>query len=211
MLAGRESERERVRTWLDNPASCIRLRADTANEAVGFLAATIQVENELERARLRSRTIFVSTSEVWRAVAGQQTPVVIAANSPDLGSVAQAVMRGHHVFLAYGNDGAGVPVDLTLPFASRKETETALQAMGVPESRSQSLASEARGRVTVIVDLLGGSPTSPHWAAPAVAHELVPFLLAGAWCGSVGDITAIEQLCRVDAETVARRQARMGE
>jgi hypothetical protein len=168
LLAGRNAAVDRVRSWLANPPGCLRVRADSADEAVGFLAAVVQGADELERAWLRSRTVFVSTPDAWRAVAGQQTPVILVAASPTLGSEAQAVRRGHHVFLAYGNESAGVPVDLALPHPRRDEAEAALRTMGIPEGRTRTLVSEARGRVVNLIDLIGGCTNAPHWAAPVI-------------------------------------------
>jgi hypothetical protein len=208
LMAGRGKAVDRVRSWLANPPACLRVRADSADEAVGFLAAVIQGEEEVERARLRSRTIFVSTPEVWRAVAGQQTPVILLTTLPTAGSDALAVRQGHHVFLAYGNESAGVPVDLDLPHPRRDEAEAALRAMGISEERTRFLVPEARGRVAALIELIGGCVNTPHWAAPAVAPDLVSLLLAGSWCQSEGDQEAMRQFCRVDAENLARRISR---
>ncbi len=208
LLAGRAAAVDRVRLWLANAPSCLRVRADSTDEVLGFLAAVIENENELERTRLQSRAIVVSTADLWRAIAGQQTPVILVANSPTLGSDAQAVLRGHHVLLAYGNESAGVPVDLVLPHPRRDEVEVALRAMGISEERLRFLVSEARGRVPALIDLIGGCVKAPPWAAPAVAPDLVPFLLAGSWCQSDGDQEAMRQLCRSDAEELNRRVSR---
>ncbi len=208
LLAGRQGAMERVRTWLSGASSVLRVRADSADEAVGFLAAVIQSTEEPERSRLRSRAVVVSTPEAWRAVASQQTLVILVAISPSLGSDALAVRRGHHVFLAYGNESGGVPVDIELPPGRKEELEGALRAMGIGERRASSLASEARGRVPVLVDLLGGCTKTPHWATPGNGPTLVPFLLAGSWSQSEGDREAMRQLCRTNEHELSYRIAR---
>lgn len=53
LLAGRAAAVDRVRLWLANAPSCLRVRADSTDEVLGFLAAVIENENELERTRLR--------------------------------------------------------------------------------------------------------------------------------------------------------------
>jgi hypothetical protein len=80
--------------------------------------------------------------------------------------------------------------------------------MGISEERTRSLVSEARGRIVALIDLIGGCVNAPHWAAPTVAPDLVSFLLAASWCQSEGDQEAMRQLCRVDAENLARRISR---
>jgi len=202
-LAGRDPAVERIRGWLTAPAACLRIRADSADEAIGFVAALIETLPEPERERVRSRALLVSTPDMWRAVAGQRTPVILLATSPILGSDAQAVARGHHVLLNYGNDSAGIMVDLDLPHLRRTPMEEALRRMGITDDRARDLAGESRGRIAAAVDLLGGGTAPPHWAAPAVAPQLVPFLLVGSWCQSPGDIEAMLRLTRLEEDELS--------
>jgi hypothetical protein len=199
-LAGRDTAAERVRAWLAGPASCLRIRSASADEAIGFLAAVVEALGEPERERVRSRSVLVLTPDAWRAVAGQATPVILLATCPALGSDAQAVARGHHVLLAYGNDAAGVAVDVELPHLRRQPLEDALRGMGVPDERARDLAVESRGRIAALVDLLGGGTAAPHWAGPALAPQLVPLLLAGSWSQTEGDAEAMRRLTRLDGD-----------
>jgi hypothetical protein len=206
-LAGRATAAERVRSWLSDPPSRLSVRADSAEEAVAFIAAMVQTVDELEQASLRSRTILVTSPVAWRALSAQHAPLILLASDPTIGSDAQAVRRGHHVFLAYGNQSAGVHVDLALPHPRRNDAEAVLRMMGISSERAGALVAEARGRVTALIDLIGGCRNAPAWAAPAVAPTLVQLLLAGSWCGSEGDLEAMRQLCRVDADEISRRAA----
>jgi hypothetical protein len=144
-LAGRNAAVLRIREWLTGTPACLRLRVDSAEEGIGFVAALIETLDEPERERIRSRALLVSTPDLWRAVAGQRQPVILLAASPTLGSDAQAVACGHHVLLAYGNDAAGVPVDLDLPHLRRTDMEDALRRMGNSDDRARDLAGESRG------------------------------------------------------------------
>lgn len=206
--AGRGEAVERVRGWLTGQPSCLRLRADSADEAVGFIAAVVQSLDPPARERVLARAVFVATADVWRAVVGTRTPTVLVTDSPDLGSEVQAVNRGHHVAVAYGNESGGVSVDVELAPLRRNEVENALRVMAVPDDRRRELAAESRGRIAALVDLLGGGTAAPRWAAPAEAPQLVPFLLAGSWCQNPGDLEAVARLARVSQDEVVHRLSR---
>ncbi len=206
MLAGRAEQAGRVLDWLVKPASFLRVKANSTEEVIGFLAAVIELQKEPNRDYFRSRTVQLTNSDVWRAIAGQQTPCIIVVDSPTIGSVASAVKRGHHVYVAYGNEASGVDVDIVLPHLPRSETVDALIAMGISGERARSVVKQARGRIEAIIALLGGNTKVPSWAASANGSEMLPFLLIGSWTDS--DHAAVTQLCRVDALEVERTVGR---
>lgn len=201
MLAGRAEQANRVLEWIANPPSCLRVKANSTEEAIGFLAAVIESQNERDRDYYRSRTVKLSNSDVWRAIAGQQTPCIIAVDSTTIDSVASAVKHGHHVYVAYGNEASVVDA-IILPHLRRSETETALIAMGVSWERARTVVREARGRIEAIIALLGGDTKVPSWAASANGSEMLPFLLIGSWTDT--DHDAVTQLCRVNTLEVER-------
>src|SRR5581483_11455940 len=198
LLAGRKQFQDIVHNWLEGPASCLRVRGDSFEEAIGFLAAAIQQEGDLERTRVLSRGVLVSTSEAWRSLAEQQTPVILVSNARISASDALAVRRGHHVYLAYGKEDSGVTVDVDLPPLRRKDLESALQDMGVAREGAEILANDSRGQIAVLIDMLGGSVRTPKWAGTTVASDLTPLLLAGSWTDSAADHEALRKLCRAD-------------
>jgi hypothetical protein len=205
---GRVAQVDLLRAWFSGPPSRLRIRADTVDEAVGFIAAVAQLLNEeAQRQRVLSRGLVVTTPETWRAVAGQNTPVFLIATSP-FGAEAQAVARGHHVALVYGTDSAGVPVDIELPHLRRADLEAVLDLMKLSHDRGRDVAAESRGRIAAVVDLLGGATSPPHWATPPFAPQLIPFFLAGSWCQNPGDVGAITSLARASGDDVSQRLSR---
>jgi hypothetical protein len=206
--AGRAPATERVRNWLSGPPSCLRIRGDSADEAVGFITSVIQLMETHLREQVLAKAVFVNDADVWRAVSGSRTPAVIVAATAGLGSEVHAVNRGHHVAVAYGNESGGVEVDVDLSPLRRNELEAALRGMGISDERSRELAAESRGRLTAIIDLLGGGTSVPHWATPEVGPQLIPFLLAGSWGQRDGDIEAMCRLARVSRDELEQRLAR---
>jgi hypothetical protein len=208
LLAGRGDCAERVRGWLAGPPLVLSLRAYSSEEAIAFFASLVARQDDLVRERTRSRAVVVTTPEAWRGVAGGNPPLILIA-PPAIGSPQQAVRRGHHVLVAYGNDAGGLPVDVDLPRPGRRELEAALAAMGVPDGRARQLACESKGQITALLDLLGPGPVcNPPWATPAAAPALVPLLLAGAWSQAEGDAEAVAQLAHASPEELARLLAR---
>lgn len=207
LTAGRDDHVNFVRKWLVSPPSFIRIRADTADEAIGFIAAVTQSLNETSRDKIRARALVVTTPEDWRAVAAQKTPTILIAAS-SFGSENLAVDRGHHVAVVYGNDSGGVTADITLTHLRQPHLDAALRQMKLPYDQCVHVASESRGRLAAIVDLLGGGIKAPHWAAPVFAPQLLPFLLAGAWCQNPADVEAVAKIARISVDEMVQRLSR---
>lgn len=208
LTAGRGEAAARLRAWLDAPPAVLRVRGDTAEEAVAFLAAAVQSLGEPQRELAVARSLVVSTPQAWRAVAGGTTPTVVVASTAAFGGERAAVGRGHHVFVPYGHDAAGVPVDVSLPQPRRGELEAALREMGLDDERCRAVAAESHGRLPAVIELLGGGVTPPGWARPECAPQVVPLLLAGGWCQTTADMQAVARLARVEADELAGRLAR---
>ncbi len=205
---GRSDAVARVREWIEQPASSLRIRAASADEAALFLAAVAETSADLRDA-VYSRTVLASTPAAWRSVAGGHTPCIVVTTSPAVAlDLNAAVGRGHRVALLYGQESAGVQVDIDLPLLRRQDVDTALREMGVPDNQRQRLAGESQGRVSVLVELLNGAVVPPQWAASENAAQLVPFLLAGAWAGTDADMDVVARLGGVSRDEVSRRLAR---
>ncbi len=206
-MAGRRSQADALKSWLDGPPTCIRLRGDTAQEVIGFVAAAMQSMDENARERALSRTIVVSTPEAWRMVTNQRSPLFVIAKS-SFGNEMQAVSRGHHVAVAFGNDVAGLTFNIQLPHLRRADLEAALQLMKFDFDRSNDIANESRGRLAAVIDLLGGGNAPPRWAMPAIAPQLVPFFLAGSWCETANDLELLAILARISTEEISQLMSR---
>lgn len=204
LTAGRAVQADLVRRWAEGSPALLRVGAETADEAVGFVAAVLQTLEPAARDRALARALVAATPDVWRWVTGQPTPVVVVAAAP-FGAERRAVDRGHHILVAHGNDAAGVSADIRLSHLRRDDLEAALRGIGLGYERARDVAAESRGRVTALTDLLGGASVPPHWAAPASGPELVPLLLAGAWSDTPHDTGAVARLARAAPDDIARR------
>jgi len=208
LLAGRAELANRVREWLSGPPAILTIRADSVDEAAGFVAALVETLPDPDRER--SRAVVVDTPDAWRGVAGSRTPLVLVATGQVSTSPVQAVSYGHHVLLTYGADAAGVAADVVLPRLRRGELEGALVEMGVPQEQARVVAGESKGRVPAVVELLGGGVPAapPRWADPTHGPQLVPLLLAGSWKESGPDRKAVQALARLSADDLDRLLAR---
>ncbi len=208
LTAGRQDAVDRVRAWLERPASLLRVRGDTTEEALGFITAVIRSLEEPFRERVLSRSVIVSTPEAWRAVAGGNTPTYVIAASSHLGAERAAVSKGHHVAIPFGNDAAGLESEVTLRYLGRNHLETALRGMGVEEQQCRTIAAESRGRLSALIDLLGGGSVPPSWALPTSAPLMIPLLLAGSWSETSHDLEAVARLGRISPDELTARLAR---
>ena len=208
VVAGRQSQVERLAQWFQGEQSHYYVQGDTREEAIAFLSASAHSESSQWGAALLARAVVVQTVDAWRSLEGHPSPLVLVRDfsggnvSPQI-----AVGRGHHVLtpLAENQDPSGTGV--TLPRLGREETLEALAKMGLSEAKARALVRSTARRLPIIrrrlVDEAGG-PT-PEWASPSTPHSIVTLALIGQWQGDhEGDIAIVAEVVGQPYEAVER-------
>jgi hypothetical protein len=197
IMAGRGEAADALVRWLDAPPTAIRLRADTAAEALAYFAAFVSSLRLDRQVALLARTAVVSSATALARLRGGNRPLVIIPNADWDAQAHLAVRNGHHVLLPVGRETPEDGQNLQLPAIPRRELENGLRGMGLEEDRARELARESRGQLAILTRLLGRGPTAmvPSWASPAEGSQLTPVLLAGAWNrDSAADRDAVQRL-----------------
>jgi hypothetical protein len=185
-LAGREKSKTDLAAALGGPAAEIPVSALSLQELRDFIAATIADADEEPADATAARALIVEDRDAWDQLTTTRNRLILIAGERlqlDKTMIAEAVSAGHHVITqtdyTYLRSGIGV----RLPRIDRWELQKAMEAAGFGEERSQRLAREAGGCVSVLVRLSSqfSGQVTPAWAKPEEAAALLPLVLLGAW------------------------------
>ncbi len=197
VLAGRDEEAARTLRWLYGEPAVQAVQADSSDEAIAFLHATISQLPAQYQSVYASRALVAANADAARALLRSPSPLVIVLDEADAGVAARLCEQGHHVYLAYGS-GARAPDDIErLRRPPSDAFERALVEMGVDQKGAQTYARESARSLAVLRRLIPSVPGAilPQWAQAQHARTLLPALFAGAWEeANEGDHKVLERL-----------------
>ena len=196
VIAGRDEDAQRIANQLQGPTGVLAVRADAQDEALAFIAASLELLPEGERDGIFARALVVESVQTWRQITLTEQPLVLLPTFTPV-DVVQASRRGHHVVIPAGREIPESSDMVSLQRSSRKVVEEALQAMGLGQGRASSLASLATHSLLSLRRKLSRYPEvqQPDWASPGKARSVLPALLAGGWDEALeGDQDAIAAL-----------------
>ena len=196
VLAGRESAAASLQGQLSTGQRLVTLGGDLRlEEALAFVAASIQQDKGPDGVARAVRTLLVSYSGSLAQLIGQTGPLVLMLSSVDL---AAAVPSQHpHQLLVTTPHGVTGTVDV--PPVNSEAVESQFEAAGFPRERARSLGTLARRSLLGLRRALAVNPVllTPAWAtAPDVVRRRM--LLIGTWDG------ASEEDRRIVAECIGR-------
>ena len=196
VLAGRDDEAMELLNWLRGEPSVRSVQADSPDDAIAFLYASIDRLPEPHRDFYLMRSLRVFDPEGARRLGSSPSPLIIVMEPSEPGLAVRLAQQGHHVFLAYGSAVGISEVNTVLPRATHEEFQSALEGMGVPEAEAIPLTRDSVRSLAVLRRLIpAASVKGPHWAEESKARILLPALLAGAWDSELeGDRLALAQL-----------------
>lgn len=197
ILAGRESLGQKFNTWSleDNPI--LRVKADTAEEALLLVAAWAKAEGGATEEYLFANTIVVHSADTWRQIADHLRPLVLAPlfQRSALG-LSNLTKRGHWVIIPSDWSASDNDV-LVAPWLDREKLKKALENAGLSDKSARRSADNCGRSLQVLTRQLSkaGERQTPPWAELTTAQTLIPALLAGQWnSGHGGDQEALSIL-----------------
>ncbi len=202
VIGGREQERDRIISWLSGSPSPLPLQADSPEEAIAFLAATVHSLEEKEQDRIIPRAIVINSAVAWQSlIPSSDMPLILIPRFQEVEGIGQATRNGHHVFIPLGRISSDN--EHRLPRIKRDAAEEALSAMGLSHHKARNLATLARRSLSALRRKLAiaSNLQQPAWAQARNARDLLAPLLASAWDDSCeGDRQALEQLSGLSYE-----------
>ena len=186
VISGRNEVTKQIYEWLQSPASTLTLKADSKDEAIAFLASTLNLLPEDVRDHYIAKCVVVENLIAWRRLTASETNLILIPNFEDRSSVTNATRQGHHVFVPLGKADTSASQTIIVPRLHREEAKKELLNLGVPKDKADYLATLARRSLLALRRKLAIAPEvqCPAWASPANARLILPFLLAGRWVDS---------------------------
>jgi len=213
VLGRRAEDAQRLIEQVTGSPGVVAIRGDSRDEALAFLAASIQRLPEADRDSLFARAIVVHDPGVWRRVIVSDQPLLLMPLFEDA-EIARAIRSGHTVVIPMGKEGAVSDRTIDLPRPRRSALKDALRTMGLPDDRADVLATLGRRSLLALRRRLAYSPVvqQPPWAQPDEVRTVLPAMLAGSWVGDrAADRAALAALAARSYEQVEQDVTRLAQ
>ena len=204
VLSGRDSAFGRIESWLKGTPRPFHAKADTNEEAVIFLCASILTSGEPVKSYGEARTVIVRSERAWQQMlktiaVSSDSPLILVPAFSGFDEVLTGTEK-HHVFVPL-EKGTSLPSDtshMELRPIVREALAESLCRLIPDADRATRLAYDCGGKLTVLQRLLGYSPPDPEWTVNEDPDLLSAILLAGAWNpGNPSDIDILVKLAGV--------------
>jgi len=130
VVFGRENETAHLARFLNRTPNKLIIKAPTADEAVAFVAASVERMEDKLKETIFSKAVIVKSEEDFRSLVPSKSSMILIAQF-EVGSIAnQAVKNNHHVIIPIGNDITATKANIQLPRIRRKGFEEGLKEMG---------------------------------------------------------------------------------
>jgi hypothetical protein len=184
VLAGRAEETKKILDWLRTTGrGSLIVSAESAEDALGAVAAAITSLPDPERIPIFARTIVVSTPDAFAQLATSSESLILIPTYSVGTDIQRATRNGHRVVVPIGPipESYSGAEHVIMGRVHRRNVETALLGMGLGEQRARELAGVARRSMLTLRRRLATNPSLqlPPWATPSVGPSLVPMLLVG--------------------------------
>ncbi len=213
LLSGRSKDSAELRAKLNSPQEVINILSESPDEVVGFIYATICLEEDLLRDHLLSRSIVINNkNDANRLRSVEPQTVVLLGEATD--KAISLSHYGHTVINAIGNSSSSFRMDYILRRSSREDFRTELVGMGLND-READIQTRACGRSPslwrVWNQMEKANPEDiPEWTKGDNPSYLLPAIMMGGWSEKKdGDLKIVEQLTRLDYDSYKEKLERI--
>jgi len=208
LLAGRAREQSLITDWLLAGSGINSLRAETKDHATGFVYATLQNLEPVDRERLLSRAVKVENQQQFDWLSMQfDSSLLLIPSFPEPVGLRAAESRGHKILIPLSADERATG-GVTLPAPRIDQLREALKklAPGLGRNLDRAAAVGHKSFSAMQRFLPGGfSATGPKWLSVEILLSLLPAYLAGSWSSKVeGDRIVLSYLAGQDYEAYSK-------
>lgn len=201
-LNGRTREKEELLRILESDSRIIRVKAQSRNEAYGFILASLR-----ENTFLSNRVLVVKDQSSWDWLVEFEASLILIPEDFTPKGLGSAVSKGHYVIETLGDyDSANSSIQLER--MARNERINALKAMGLPEYDAEQMYSETHGYLEPILRHRRLAPLDRmpvKWISDISSDILFAILFATEWEDSnPNDRNAISSLAGIDYESLEK-------
>lgn len=182
VVFGRENETAHLARFLNGKPNRLIIKAPTADEAVAFVAASVEKMGDKLKETIFSKAIIVKSEEDFRSLVPSKSSMILIARF-EVGSIAnQAVKNNHYVIIPIGNNITATKADIQLPRIRRKGFEEGLKEMGYNHEVAEAHIRNSGQSLSVLRRRLNFEINQqPVWALNRNQIEILPALLIGTW------------------------------
>jgi hypothetical protein len=200
-LNGRDQEKEELLKKLENASTIIRVKAQSKNEAYGFVLASLKTSSIFS-----NRVLIVKDQSSWDWLVEFETPLVLIPEGFTPTGLGSAVSKGHYVIETLG-DYESASANIQLERMPRGERISALKSMDLTEQNAEQIYGDTHGYLEPILrhqKLVPLDRTPVKWASEISSDILFAILFATEWEESnTDDKKAISSLAGIDYESLA--------
>lgn len=177
-LNGRDHEKEELLKKFENDSSTIRVKAQSKNEAYGFVLASLKASSIFS-----NRVLTVKDQSSWDWLVEFDIPLVLIPEGFTPKGLGSAVSKGHYVIETLG-DYESTSASIQLERMPRDERINALKSMGLIERNAEQLYSDTHGYFEPILRHQKLAPldrTPAKWSSEISSDILFAILFATEW------------------------------
>lgn len=216
LTSGREKQSKELAEFLRGPKGALSLLADSPDEAVAFVAATLLELRDTEGEQLLTPCLVVEEEAAWRHAVASDVPLILIPTFSGAAITSEASLR-HHVIIPLARGMASGSAALVLPRLNREIAKTALNQMAKHQPQESKKRLDLDGKVDDLSGVARRSLLSlrrrmspipemqrPEWASPENAADLIAPLLVGSWDEEKeGDLEVFEDLTGASYDSLA--------
>lgn len=202
VLAGRAAEAKSLADRLGGGHGITTVLADSREEALAFVAASLRLDDASGSSSLLSRTVLVDDLETWRSHIEQERTLVLIPLTPEVVAEAHSV-ENHHVVVPLAS---AAQADVELPPIDHGLAAAELSRLGVPADKADDAARLARRSLIALRRHVAVKPElhTPAWSTePTRFHRAV--LMVGSWQDSEGDLKILGELAGMSEDDLRER------
>jgi hypothetical protein len=208
MLAGRDQESTNIHTWLRGPPSVLTVQAESVDEAVAFLWASISSLPADVCAAYLTHTLYAESDEAVRELSAAMKALIVVMNGESAGFAQTIALKGHHVYAVLGPNAPGT-ASISLGRVKRFDLSDALEAIGQNRADARSLAVRSGGSIAALRRIMADEAIPlPRWVTATSRRAVHSAFFAGVWDErSDADKAVIASLAGQPYDEVARELA----
>lgn len=201
-INGREREREEFLKKCDSNSTIIRVKAQSKNEAYGFVLSSLKTSSIFS-----NRVLIVRDQSSWDLLSETDNPHILIPEGFVPKNLGSTVAKGHFVVEALGEyDSASA--DIQFERMPRGERINALKSMGLTERNAEQLYSDTHGYLEPILRHQKLAPldrTPAKWSSEISSDILFAILFATEWEDSnTNDRQSLSSLAGIEYESLEK-------
>jgi hypothetical protein len=201
-INGRDGEKEELFKRLGNHPSIIRIKAQSKNEAYGFVLSSLRKNSVFS-----NRVLIVKEQSSWDWLLEFDNSLVLIPDGFTPKALGSAIVKGHFVIEALG-DYDSASADIQLERMPRSERINALKVMGLSEQHAEQTYSDTHGYLEPILrhtKLIPLDRIPTTWSTKISSDVLFAVLFATEWEeNNKDDRKAIASLAGMDYESLEK-------